>query len=522
MQSRIETLLNALINGETITGFKPQSRAEEYLLAAVNKSGTEGLPNPQSRLDALLYQLVEGVSSGDIDTIFYAQQLRDIIEGDITLLSIPEGLETIPREKFKDFETLEEAHLPNTLKSIGYRAFYSCGKLKKINIPDSVKEIDSEAFDGCPLEYDEEYGNCKYIGKWILKPTNNEITDVSFKDTDTVIGPYAFSTCTSLTEVNIPSNVRVGRYGFGQCDSLVKLTFPDGVKIIDDSAFYYCDNVESVNIPDSVEEIRDYAFMYCKKLKTSLPLPSGLKKIGSNAFQLNLMSGTLNIPTNVEEIGGYAFANCYEITSVTIPDGVKLNNNIFQKCTALTSVRLPSDLIKIPYGLFMNSSKLSSLTIPSGVTEIGGQAFYNCSALTSITLPEGLTTFSDTQHFYGTGITSITVPSGVSVLKSTFQYATKLVTVTIKGDITETNNAFIQCSALTNVTFEKTVKVTNNNFKFNNSSKLTVASMVNILNAIVDNSGEETQYTVYFGSTNLAKLTDEQKAIATAKNIILA
>lgn len=59
MQSRIETLLNALINGETITGFKPQSRAEECLLAAVNKSGTEGLPDPQSRLDALLYLLAD-------------------------------------------------------------------------------------------------------------------------------------------------------------------------------------------------------------------------------------------------------------------------------------------------------------------------------------------------------------------------------------------------------------------------------------------------------------------------------
>ena len=59
MESRIETLLNALISGETITGFRPRSRAEEYLLAAVNKSGTEGLPNPQSRLDALLYRLAE-------------------------------------------------------------------------------------------------------------------------------------------------------------------------------------------------------------------------------------------------------------------------------------------------------------------------------------------------------------------------------------------------------------------------------------------------------------------------------
>ena len=63
MESRVETLLNALVNGETID-FNPQSRMEEYLKNCINKSGTEGLPAPQSRVDALLYKLAEAVSSG--------------------------------------------------------------------------------------------------------------------------------------------------------------------------------------------------------------------------------------------------------------------------------------------------------------------------------------------------------------------------------------------------------------------------------------------------------------------------
>lgn len=63
MANRVETLLNAVINGETID-FNPQSRMEEYLKNCINKTGTEGLPAPQSRVDALLYKLAETIASG--------------------------------------------------------------------------------------------------------------------------------------------------------------------------------------------------------------------------------------------------------------------------------------------------------------------------------------------------------------------------------------------------------------------------------------------------------------------------
>ena len=63
MKTRIETLLNAVINGDTIE-FTPRSRMEEYLKNCINKAGIEGLPDPRSRADALLYMLAENISSG--------------------------------------------------------------------------------------------------------------------------------------------------------------------------------------------------------------------------------------------------------------------------------------------------------------------------------------------------------------------------------------------------------------------------------------------------------------------------
>ena len=84
MTSRLETLLNAVINGETIE-FTPRSRMEEYLKNCINKAGIDGLPDPRSRADALLYMLAENISSsgsggGSSDTAAIRDDLTNIIE----------------------------------------------------------------------------------------------------------------------------------------------------------------------------------------------------------------------------------------------------------------------------------------------------------------------------------------------------------------------------------------------------------------------------------------------------------
>ena len=63
MESRLEKLLTALLNGEQID-FTPRSRAEAYLKACCEKCGCEGLPEPKSRADALYYALAEQMANG--------------------------------------------------------------------------------------------------------------------------------------------------------------------------------------------------------------------------------------------------------------------------------------------------------------------------------------------------------------------------------------------------------------------------------------------------------------------------
>ena len=62
----------------------------------------------------------------------------------------------------------------------------------------------------------------------------------------------------------------------------------------------------------------------------------------------------------------------------------KLGDYVFNGCSGLTSLTLPSSVTKIGASAFFCCYGLISLTIPSSVTAIGSQAFKHCSGLTSI------------------------------------------------------------------------------------------------------------------------------------------
>ena len=62
--SKETELLAALLNGERIEDFKPRSRMEAYLKNCCLACGCDGLPEPITETDALLYALAEKVAGG--------------------------------------------------------------------------------------------------------------------------------------------------------------------------------------------------------------------------------------------------------------------------------------------------------------------------------------------------------------------------------------------------------------------------------------------------------------------------
>lgn len=174
-----------------------------------------------------------------------------------------------------------------------------------------------------------------------------------------------------------------------------------------------------------------------------------------------------------------------------------------------------NDLVaKLKYSDTANGKNFSNMfyacssltTIPQLDTSNGtnfGAMFNGCSALTSILQ---LSTSNGT-NFNGM-FSACTALTTISLLNMSSMSGTSCI------------NMFYNCTALENVTFEETIPVRGNITVFSTCPNLTVESLMSFINALTNMSDTAT-YTITIGSTNLAKLTEEQIQIATDKRITL-
>ena len=286
-----------------------------------------------------------------------------------------------------------------------------------------------------------------------------------YTTSDDVIGDYAFSGCSSLTSLTLPSSVTsIGGHAFEKCSGLTSLTLPSSITSIGEFAFRYCSGLTSLTIPSGVTTIDYYAFADCRGL-TSLTLPSSVTSIGGHAFAWCSGLTSLTLHSSVTSIGDYAFAWCSGLTSLTLPSSVtSIGGHAFESCSGLTSLTLPSSVTEIDWSAFErcnnlkecnclldsdletclayshddwtkipvdeikyyhNGQELTKLEIPSGVDKIGSYSFYKGVNLTSLTLPSSVTSIGSSAFEGCSGLTSVYVSwkSPLSIFASTFKDA---------------------------------------------------------------------------------------------------
>ncbi|MBR3826883.1 MAG: leucine-rich repeat domain-containing protein [Alistipes sp.] len=140
-----------------------------------------------------------------------------------------------------------------------------------------------------------------------------------------------------------------------------------------------------------------------------------ITKISENAFYNCYNLTSITIPDGVTLIGRKAFYNCERLTSITIPDSVTyIGREVFYDCDSLTSITIPDTVNSIEDRAFYDCDSLTSITILDGVTHIGREAFYSCYSLTSITIPDTVNSIGDWAFYSCDSLTSITIPDGVN------------------------------------------------------------------------------------------------------------
>ena len=128
----------------------------------------------------------------------------------------------------------------------------------------------------------------------------------------------------------------------------------------------------------------------------------------------------------------------------------KLGDYVFNGCSGLTSLTLPSSVTKIGCYALFNCIGLTSLTLPSSVTEIGELAFLNCRGLTNFTIPSGVTSIGSGAFFSCYGLISLTIPSSVTAIGSmAFNGCSSLTSIyAYMEKLPETgSNPFLGCDA---------------------------------------------------------------------------
>lgn len=476
---------------------------------------------------------IKTVTVGKGDTLFgygafwYMHNLESVIMDD--------GAKQFDSNIFAGDSKLNYVKLGNGTKNIGSYMFQSCSNLKSLSLPDSIEQFDDWAFGDSYIDDVSTFKfpkNLKIIGKRALNNSRFKLTAISLPVNVEFIGESAFYN-SSIKTISVDSNNAnycvVDNVLYTKdlttlvlcpgASDLNEYVVPSGVLTISENAFAYS-NLKSVTLSDSVktiktlafsnsglsnvafgtglETIESYAFSYCNNL-SSVILPNSLKSIGENAFYSCNGLTSVNISNNVESIGKEVFRDCNNLKDVNI--NIKnIGSGMFSGCDSLETIAISDSVESIGSEAFMSCHSLKSVSIGNNVKNIGSYAFTRCDSLETISVPDSVESIGFKAFGACDKLTSVTLGKGVKKLDDIFYCY-------------EGNN-------ITKVVLPQGFNVNCEDFTLEKVTQCPVDNVVSWLECLADRTGQET-YTFKIGPTNLAKLSEDQKAIATNKNWIL-
>lgn len=158
-------------------------------------------------------------------------------------VTLSQNITSIPTNTFRECASLISVSLPSSVGSIGTNAFYGCATLSSISIPSGCTSVSTDAFKECTnlSSISVNSGNPNYSSsdgclynvtgtRLILVPEGK--TSCSISGACTTIGGGAFSGCTSLNSLAVPTNVTVIEENAFSGSGIKTITIPASVGTI--------------------------------------------------------------------------------------------------------------------------------------------------------------------------------------------------------------------------------------------------------------------------------------------------
>lgn len=294
--------------------------------------------------------------------------------------------------------TMEKFTIPSTfivkgeevpVIEIGKEAFKDNKFIKEVCVSEGIKVINESAFSQC-----------------------SNLTKVKLPSTLIKIKEYAFSSINLLKEINIPSSVsEIGEAVFGSTPVVHLFVEAEKQGILWSSEWNkihyeeYCApiwNVKGKAKHNDLEFVlcdESFVLSYAGTKIDELIIPSKIKyqnenfiisKIGRDAFSYNNNLNKVTLSYGIQKIDINAFENS-SLEYINFSETVNLiGSNTFVGCTLLKEVIIPKRVLAIGYKVFENCTSLKKVVLHENMQTIDLDGFNGCSNLEYIVIPSSI------------------------------------------------------------------------------------------------------------------------------------
>ena len=293
-------------------------------------------------------------------------------------------------------DKVENLVIPNGITKIASHAFSNCN-LTGLDIPNSMTTISEYAFQNC-----------------------EKLTSVTIPNSVTTIGKYAFAWCNALPKVVIPNSVTtIGDYAFYSCNKLMNIHIGNSVTSIGQLAFT-CGSGDGIIMAVEMETPVAGHFLPGARAYGTLYVPEGCKAayVAANEWKefgnIVELSATSPVIEFADPAAKAACVKYYDINGdgelsedeaagvAYFQEGIFRNND---DITSFNELRYFTGLKEIHSNEFFSCDNLSSITLPNGLKSLLCNAF-DYTNLTSIDIPSSVTRLG---NYFSNSIESITV-----------------------------------------------------------------------------------------------------------------
>ena len=326
---------------------------------------------------------------------------------------------------------LQSIYIPRTVKAVEPYAAIKAEKLNRVNVADEslLENIGEQAFkmciglkrfvfDGTSLQFNT-IGNAAFNGCTALEKVlwNGKSELKTIKD-------YAFFKCTSLNNFDMPNTtLSVGNSSFRYNASLTDIHLSTSLNYIDEYAFGEC-GFSHITLPESLANIQAGAFINNEHLQ-DITLPERLQGLGSAAFENNsaLESVTFHTALETMTIGNNAFNLCPVLSKVFITNMKSFAQTNFNNAKAN-----PANTSQHIYNA--DGEEIINVVLPKGTKYINNNAFNGCAYMQSIKMPATMDHINDD------------IFVGCSALKDVYCYAEEVPEFIGVNDPSAMNDVF--------------------------------------------------------------------------------